>query len=162
MALRTARLMTSVFLVRGDRVLLLYRRNSRAIADSWVGIGGHVEPAELGDPTTAVLRELREEAGLADADVVGLALRYVALRDNGGELRITYYFEAALRVGVPAPIACPEGELRWFDLAGDPGLEMPPTARVAFDHWRSVGRFDDVIRSVVMTSAGPVVAPLAH
>jgi 8-oxo-dGTP diphosphatase len=154
--------MTSVFLVRDDHVLLLFRRNSRAIPDSWVGIGGHVEPAELGDPTAAVRRELYEEVGLTADDLSGLAFRYVALRDSGIELRITYYFEATLRASAPAPTECPEGELRWFDLAEDHALEMPPTARVAFDHWRRSGRFDELIRSVVMSSDGPVVLPLAY
>ena len=60
MSLRTTRLMTSVFLVRDDQVLLLYRVGSRAVADSWVGVGGHLEPEEIGDPTRGVLRELDE------------------------------------------------------------------------------------------------------
>ncbi|MEQ7129418.1 substrate-binding domain-containing protein [Actinopolymorpha sp. B11F2] len=45
MSLRSARLMTSIFLIRDDRILLLYRIGSSAIPDSWVGIGGHVDPA---------------------------------------------------------------------------------------------------------------------
>ncbi len=154
--------MTSIFLVRGSRVLLLYRRNSRAIADSWVGFGGHVEPAELADPTAAALRELREEVGLAADDLDDLRLRYVALRDTGTELRLTYYFAATLGSDTPAPISCSEGDLRWFDLAVDPALDMPPTARIAFEHWRTIGRFDDALRSVVMSADGPMVTALGH
>jgi 8-oxo-dGTP diphosphatase len=154
--------MTSIFLVRDNRVLLLHRQNSRAIADSWVGVGGHLEQAELGDPTAAALRELREEVGLTGDDLDDLRLRYVALRDTGAELRFTYYFAAMLGPDTPAPTECTEGELSWFDLAEDPALDMPPTAGVAFEHWRTIGRFDDVLRSVVLSADGPMVLALAH
>lgn len=34
---------------------------------------------------------------------------------------------------------------------------MPPTAAVAFGHWITEGRHDDVLRSITMTSDGPRV-----
>jgi 8-oxo-dGTP diphosphatase len=154
--------MTSVFLTRDDRVMLLYRERSAVIDDSWVGIGGHIEPEELGDPAVAALRELHEETGLRHEDVSNLSLRYVALRDTGDELRWTYYFTASLRPGVRAPTECPEGKLEWFDLSSDPPrLNMPPTAQVAFDHWLRYGRHDTQARAIVMTSDGPQTLPLA-
>jgi len=162
MIIRSVRHLTSIFLVREGHVLLLYRRGSRAIPDSWVGLGGHLEPAELTDPTGAVLRELDEEIGLSGDALERLRLRYVALRDTGAELRLTYYFTAELRPGAVVPESCTEGDLRWFDLARDPALDMPPTAKLAFDHWRTGGRFDEEIRSVVLGADGPVIAPLAH
>lgn len=54
-------------------MLLLYRRGSRAIADSWVGIGGHLEPGELTNPTAAALRELKEEIGVTADHLTDLA-----------------------------------------------------------------------------------------
>jgi len=47
------------FLVEGDKTLLLWHPRLRM----WMPPGGHLEPDE--DPVTAVLREIREETGLA-------------------------------------------------------------------------------------------------
>jgi 8-oxo-dGTP diphosphatase len=147
--------MTSVFLVRGGQVLLLYRRGSRAIDDSWVGIGGHLEPGEIDDPTAGALRELEEEIGVRPDQISDLALRYVALRDTGTELRHTYYFTAALGPEASLPVDCAEGELRWFELAMDPAdLEMPPTARIAFTHWLRHGRYDEALRFITIGADG--------
>lgn len=152
--------MTSLFLVRRDRVLLLYRRGSRAITDSWVGIGGHLEPAEMDDPAAGVVREVEEEIGVVADQISGLALRYVALRDTGDELRHTYYFTAVLRDDVLVPSSCAEGDLKWFDLTLDPAaLEMPPTAAVALAHWLTVGRHDDSLRFLTIDAGGQLVGP---
>lgn len=149
-----------MFLVRDGQVLLLYRKGSRAIDDSWVGIGGHLAGAEIEDPTAGVLREVEEEIGVVPDQLSELALRYVALRDTGAELRHTYYFTATLRPGVLVPAECDEGALRWFDLAMDPAnLEMPPTAQLAFAHWLREGRRDDVLRFIVIGADGQQLGP---
>ncbi|GAA1565705.1 hypothetical protein GCM10009804_22980 [Kribbella hippodromi] len=160
MGLRSTRHMTSVFLVRDGGVLLLFRRGSRVIADSWVGIGGHLEPHEHTDPTAAALRELHEEIGVTADQLTNLSMRYVALRDTGTELRTTYYFTADLHPDAPIPAECVEGELRWFDLTIDPTtLEMPPSARYVLPHWLKAGRHDDNLRFLTITpddiSTGP-------
>jgi 8-oxo-dGTP diphosphatase len=155
MALRTARHLTSMFLVRDGRVLLLYRRGSRAIADSWVGIGGHFEPHELADPTAAALRELHEEVGVTVEQLADVALRYVAVRDTGTEIRTTYYFTAELAADAQIPAQCVEGDLAWFDLAADPiELDMPPTAKIAFAHWLATGRHDRELRLIAVGADG--------
>ena len=80
--------MTSVYLRRDGRLLLLYRTGSRVVNNQWIGTaGGHFEPSELNDPTACVLRELREETGLTAGDIEHLALRYVTLRRKNGEIR---------------------------------------------------------------------------
>lgn len=151
--------MTSVFLVHRGSVLLLYRRGSRAIADSWVGIGGHLEPSE--QPTSAALRELHEEIAVTADQLTNLALRYVAMRDTGTEVRTTYYFAADLRPESPIPTECTEGDLRWFDLTVDPRtLDMPPTARVAFAHWLATGRHDQELRFIVIDADGRLTGPV--
>lgn len=100
--------------------------------------------------------------GITADGVVDLALRYLSVRDRGDEVRITYYFTARLRPDVPAPTACTEGRLRWFDIDDVPAdLQMPPTAAVALRHWIIEGRHDDLLRSIVMTTDGPLISSLA-
>lgn len=53
------------FVVEGDRTLLHWHRRLQ----QWMPPGGHIEPDE--DPVEAVLREIREETGLA-AEVIPL------------------------------------------------------------------------------------------
>ncbi|WP_350276166.1 NUDIX domain-containing protein [Kribbella sp. HUAS MG21] len=159
MSLRSARHLTSVYLVRDEQVLLLYRRGSRAIADSWVGIGGHLEPAELTDPTAAALRELHEEIGVTADQLTDLALRYVAVRDTGAEVRTTYYFTTTLLPTASRPTECAEGDLHWFSLTEDPDLDMPPTARIAFRHWLRIGRHDQQLRFITVDADGNETGP---
>ncbi|BAK35523.1 hypothetical protein MLP_25090 [Microlunatus phosphovorus NM-1] len=163
MNLRSARQMTSIFLIRADRMLLLYRVGSSAVRDSWVGIGGHVDPDEIREPTQAALRELEEEVGLSPDQIRDLTLRYVSLRDNGEELRITYYFTATSHQMSPIPTnaqrassAGSRSPPTWRTY-----LPMPPTTSVALKHWLSRGRHDNLLRSIVMASDGPHVLPLA-
>ena len=40
--------MTSLYIFKGDKALLLYRQGSRVVNDMWIGsAGGHFEPEEL-------------------------------------------------------------------------------------------------------------------
>ncbi|UJP11159.1 NUDIX domain-containing protein [Microbacterium sp. KUDC0406] len=149
------RVMTTVFLHDDERVLLLHREGSRVIEDSWVGIGGHVEPGE--DVQDAALRELTEEVGLRGPDLRDLRLRYAATREADAETRVVHYFTARLADGVAAPTRCTEGTLRWFALDADLSeLAMPPTGRVVLDHWQRIGRFDAKTRDVRMERSGGV------
>ena len=85
--------MTSIYLRRGDKLLLLYRIGSRVIGNSYTGTaGGHMEEAELNNPRDCVLRELQEETGLSESDVENLQFRYITLRLKNGEVRQNYYF----------------------------------------------------------------------
>lgn len=154
--------MTSLYLLRDGQVLLLYRKGSRAIADSWVGIGGHLESDELNDPRCCIVREVKEEIGLSEDSLEGLALRYLAVRDRGDELRITYYFFAHLAPGAKSPDSCDEGVLEWCPLTtGLLRRDMPPTTSVVLRDYLSSGAADERLRTVVMSSDGPRVLPLA-
>ena len=42
--------MTSIYILREDCLLLLYRVGSRVVEPSWCGVGGHFEPEELNRP----------------------------------------------------------------------------------------------------------------
>ena len=73
--------MTSVYLVREDAVLCLYRMGSRVANNQYIGsAGGHFEAEELNDAKKCVLREMQEELGLKAEDVKDLKLRYITHR----------------------------------------------------------------------------------
>lgn len=59
--------MTSIYLFKDNKVLLLYRQGSRVVNNLWTGsAGGHFEEFELNDAKAAVLRELNEEIGITE------------------------------------------------------------------------------------------------
>ena len=87
--------MTAIYLLKGDKVLLLFRQGGRVVNDVWTGsAGGHFEEFELNDAKACVLRELKEELNLCENDIENLSLRYVTLRRTKGEIRQNYYFFA--------------------------------------------------------------------
>lgn len=132
--------MTSLYILKEDKVLLLYRQGSRVVNDKWVGsAGGHFEPEELNDARACVLREMKEELGLAQDDIFELELRYVTLRRCNGEIRQNYYFFAKLRDDVDMNMNSNEGVSQWFDLSELDSLEMPFTSRYVIDHYMRIG-----------------------
>ena len=67
--------MTAIYLLQGDKVLLLYRKGGQVVNDVWTGsAGGHFEEFELNDAKACVLRELEEELGLCENDIENLSL----------------------------------------------------------------------------------------
>lgn len=154
--------MTTIFLLKDDSILMLYRRGGRVANNLWVGsAGGHFEKDELNDPLACVLRELREEIGLGPEALGDIALRYVTLRYVDGEIRQNYYYFAAL-LGEAQGLQSCEGTLQWFPLSEIGGLEMPRSARYMMDHYLEVGRFDDKLYGGVSGEDGLVFTELAE
>ena len=138
--------MTSVYLTGENGILCLYRIGSRVVSNRYIGsAGGHFEPEELNDPRKCVLREMREELGLAEGDVDGLTLRYITHRLMGGEIRQNYYFFAELKDSVDENLQSNEGECKWFSLDEIGDLEMPITAKYVMEHYCKVGRFTNEV-----------------
>lgn len=136
--------MTSLYLFRRGRVLLLYRQGGRVVDRVWTGsAGGHFEKDELNDAKACVLRELNEELKLKPEDVENLTLRYVTLRKTRGEIRQNYYFIANLKEGVGEDLTSNEGTCKWFSLDEILSLEMPFTAKHVVEHFCQVGRDTD-------------------
>ncbi len=142
----TLRNMTSIYISKGNKMLLLYRQGSKVVNDVWVGsAGGHFEEFELNDARACVLRELQEELGIAENEIKNLCLRYVTLRRNKGEIRQNYYFFANLKEGVDREFFSNEGVSRWFDFSELSSLEMPFTSKYVIQHYLEVGCKTDMI-----------------
>lgn len=142
----TLRNMASLYITKGNKMLLLYRQGSKVVNNVWIGsAGGHFEEYELNDARACVLRELREELGITEAEIKNLHLRYVTLRRSKGEIRQNYYFFADLRDGVSEELSSDEGISRWFPLAELTSLEMPFTSKYVIEHYLDVGCKTDII-----------------
>ena len=138
--------MTSIYLLREEKVLLLYRQGGRVVNNVWTGsAGGHFENHELNDAKACVLRELHEELGLGAEDIEGLTLRYITLRRIKGEIRQNYYFFANMKEHVNDDLVSNEGICKWFSLDDMRSLEMPFTAKFVMEHFYTIGRYTDKI-----------------
>ncbi len=152
--------MTSIYLLRGDEILLLYRIGSRVIGNCYTGTaGGHFEPDELNDPRKCVLRELWEETGLQEKDLEGMSLRYVSLKVAGQEIRQNYYYFARLSQDHPE-LTSNEGRLQWVKLSDVLNYEMPYTAKFMMEHYVRTGIHTDLLYGGVATEEGVVFHPL--
>lgn len=147
--------MTSIYLFKGEKVLLLYRQGGRVVNNVWTGsAGGHFEKNELNDAKACVLRELNEELGLQPEDIDGLTLRYITLRRTKGEIRQNYYFFAKLKESVDDNLVSNEGICRWFTLEEIKALEMPFTARYVIEHYRTIGYLTNALYAGVASPEG--------
>lgn len=145
--------MTAIYLLKEDKVLLLFRQGGKVVNEVWTGsAGGHFEEYELNDAKACVLREMNEELGLTEDDIENLALRYVTLRKTGGEIRQNYYFFANLRDGSDADLTSNEGKLQWFPLDAIGELKMPHSAKYVMKHYCEEGRFSDKMYTGVTNS----------
>ena len=134
--------MTGIYLLKGDKILLLYRQGGKVVSNVWTAsAGGHFEKDELNDAQTCVIRELKEELGLSPDDVEGLQLRYIAIRNVKGEIRQNYYFFAELKGSMDEDLHSNEGVCKWFSLDEILELEMPITAKYVMEHYCKEGRF---------------------
>ena len=138
--------MASLYISKGDKMLLLYRQGGRVVNDVWIGsAGGHFEEYELNDARACVLRELQEELGIAENKIENLYLRYVTLRRSKGEMRQNYYFFADLKDGINEKISSNEGVSQWFSMSELTSLEMPFTSKYVIEHYLRVGCKTDMI-----------------
>ena len=153
--------MTSVYFVREEEVLCLFRIGSRVANNRYVGAaGGHFEPEELNDPEKCVLREMKEELDLTEADVEDLTLRYITYRLVEGELRQNYYFFARLKE--ERPLESTEGILRWIPFDQVKDLHMPVSAKPMLVHYVTQGRFDNALYAGITQRSGTRFVPMAE
>lgn len=138
--------MASIYISKGNKMLLLYRQGGRVVNDVWIGSAeGHFEEYELNDARACVLRELQEELGIAEKEIENLCLRYVTLRRSKGEIRQNYYFFADLKDSTSEEFSSNEGVSKWFPLSELTSLEMPFTSKYVIEHYLNIGYKTDMI-----------------
>ena len=155
--------MTSLYISKGGKILLLKRQGSRikSINGMWVAsAGGHFEDFEINDAASCVFREANEELGLTPDMLRNLRLRYITLRSVGGEIRQNYYFFADLADGVDHEFYSCEGELKWYDIFEIPSLPMPFTAKYVMEHYLSQGINDTLLYAGIANDRGVSFLPL--
>jgi 8-oxo-dGTP diphosphatase len=103
------------------RVLLQQRAPGRAMAGLWEFPGGKVEAGEL--PEAALVRELREELGIAVAEA-HLVPAAFASADNAGRHMLLLLYRCREWSGDPRPLDA--AALKWLRPEEMVGGEMPP------------------------------------
>ncbi|CAM3636883.1 NUDIX domain-containing protein [Marinicrinis lubricantis] len=118
---------------RDKRLLMMKRDGSRLFPfEFWSFVGGHLEPNELNDPRGACIREIYEESGLEESDLIDFRLRYVLLRQKEDEIRIQYvFFGRTRRFEV---VASDEGNLYWMNKTQVQQLNLSTIIRGMLEH----------------------------
>ena len=151
--------MTAIYLLKGDKVFLLYRQGGKVVNNVWTGsAGGHFEKEELNDPRACVLRELEEELGLTEWDLCDLKLRYITHRYMAGEIRQNYYYFASLRE--ERELTSTEGTLRWVKPEEFPDLPMPVSAKHMILHYLEAGQYTADLYAGITEQTGTHFVPM--
>jgi len=112
----------AALLDRAGRVLVQRRPEGRSHAGTWEFPGGKLEPGE--GPAEALIRELREELGIAVAADEPVPLSFATEpRAGGGHLLLLLF---AVRRWTGSPRALAADALRWVPVAEAEALAMPP------------------------------------
>jgi len=143
----------TVYVLDGDKILLMHRVGSRLFQGSiWVGPGGHFEADEIDDPLKCALRELREETGLSSDDVSDLKLKYITTRKASGEIRQQYIFLTSLKNKSAELIQSDEGQTYWVPLSELFSRKMAYSNTECLKHYLDIGKLNDDIYAVAMGS----------
>lgn len=112
---------SAAVLIEERRVLLTQRKSGTHLAGAWEFPGGKVEPDE--DPKAALVRELREEIGVAAE--VGEIVEVTFHRYPSKSVLLLFY-EVKLAEGSPRPQAIDVAALRWVAASELRDEELPP------------------------------------
>ena len=95
-------------IIEGARVLLTQRKRGAHLEGAWEFPGGKVEPGE--DPRDALVRELREEVGIA---AEALEIVDLTFHRYPRKAILLMFFEARRLEGSPEPRALDVAAVRW-------------------------------------------------
>ena len=157
----TTRIMTSAFLFSESDILLILRSADRTLhPNRWTGVGGHIEPQEINNPTASCFREVLEETGIQKNEIEDFNLRYIILRQRNTEIRQQYVFfgrSKTRRLGNTN-----EGVLHWVAQSDLFSLDLVPTTRLLLEHYFSSASMR--YRKVISwdTGAKPTITSQRH
>ncbi|MEK7541973.1 MAG: NUDIX domain-containing protein [Patescibacteria group bacterium] len=103
-----------IFTPEFNRVLLIHKTKPEWQAGKINGIGGKIEEGE--SPLECIVREVREEAGLATA-----ADKWIYLGEMGSDMWRVYVFATVYRGCMDDAKSPDEEKVEWFDPAALPG-----------------------------------------
>jgi 8-oxo-dGTP diphosphatase len=108
-----ARIIAAAMLFHDNDLLMMKRSPTRTLNPGmWAAVGGHLEPGEISSPRNACLREIYEETGLQEEEIVDLQLQYILLRLNQQEVRQQFIYTA--RTTRRDVLQTEEGDLHWI------------------------------------------------
>ncbi|MCL1858632.1 MAG: NUDIX domain-containing protein [Oscillospiraceae bacterium] len=136
------RLLVGAFLTYQNKVLLMKRGMHKELGPGmWSGIGGHLEHEELSNPRkinfpAAIYREIKEEAGISQENILNLDLRYIITQVNRtrGEIQNLYYYFGKVGSEFEPPY-CDEGVFHWVDFKDIKDLPMSFCVKETILHW---------------------------
>ncbi|WP_028547694.1 NUDIX domain-containing protein [Paenibacillus sp. UNC451MF] len=107
------RMMATAMLFNGNDLLMMKRSPTRTLNPGmWAAVGGHMEPEEINDPLTTCVREIYEETGFNEAELLNMRLQYILIRLNQKEVRQQFIYTAeTTRRNV---VQTNEGILHWI------------------------------------------------
>lgn len=130
--------MAAALIFHHDRLLMMKRSPNRTLSPGkWAAVGGHMEPQEIGDPLSTVLREIFEETGIRESQVNDLRLQYILLRQNGREIRQQFIYTA--RTEQTSVKQTEEGELHWIPREQVLERDIPFIFRCLLEHYFAHG-----------------------
>lgn len=127
--------MVGAFLELNGNILCLHRSESKQLEPGkWTGVGGHMEHFEINSPYSACVREIREETGIAEEDIMYLALRYITINRRDDEVRIAFYFFGKLARNVSLS-ETDEGILQWVPKSELLSYNLSNNVKYILEHW---------------------------
>lgn len=134
--------------MNNDDVLLMERsETNKRMPGFWYGVGGHVEPEEIYDPYSAVIREIYEETGLKDYNVENLKLKYMLLRREKDETVINYVYFG--RTNTKMVLQNDEGSLHWIPKQEAMNRKFIDVLKLALEHYFADEKNDEVMVGVM-------------
>src|SRR5690606_17554861 len=108
------RQIAAAFLFNNRKVLMMRKPKGRLYDfECWTGLGGHLEQEELNHPRKACIREIYEESGISEEQLLDLNLRYILIRMKEDEIRQQFVYIG--KTNCEKLRESDEGQLFWVD-----------------------------------------------